>query len=186
MDTNSNERLARQFRYDGIARFFHWGIFVLLIAEFSIAWTMPEIEKDTKPDGLIAWHLFLGTLILSVMLLRVFWHISHTVPVSVPMPRWQELAAKGLHKLMYIVLLVLPLMGWANASSRGWDVKLFGLISLPALSPKGSNWGHELGDIHQAFAIVLLVLVGLHVVMALYHQLILRDNLLQRMLPPKV
>jgi len=185
MGTGLNRSVATQLRYDGVARFFHWAILALLIVEFTIAWSMPEVEKDTKPDGLIAWHLFFGTLILTVMLLRVFWRVSHPAPISVPMPRWQELASKAIHQSIYIVLLTLPLMGWANASSRGWDVKLFGLISLPALSPKGSDWGHELGDVHQAVAIALLVLVGLHVVAALYHQLILRDNLLQRMLSPK-
>ncbi len=58
MGTGLNRPVATQLRYDGVARFFHWAILALLIVEFTIAWTMPEVEKDTKPDGLIAWHLF--------------------------------------------------------------------------------------------------------------------------------
>jgi cytochrome b561 len=185
MENNSNTGLSTQYRYNVVSRCLHWALLALLIVEFSIAWTMPEVEKDTRPVGLIAWHLFFGTLILTVVLLRILWHFTQTTPDSVPMPRWQELTAKITHRLLYIVLVVLPLMGWANASSRGWDVKLFGFIPLPALAPKESDWGHALGDVHQAVAIGLLVLVALHVAAAVYHQWILRDNLLQRMLPPK-
>ena len=52
MGTGLNRPVATQLRYDGVARFFHWAILVLLIVEFIIAWTMPEVEKDTKPDVL--------------------------------------------------------------------------------------------------------------------------------------
>ncbi|NNM79996.1 MAG: cytochrome b, partial [Gallionella sp.] len=64
-----------------------------------------------------------------------------------------------------------------------WDVKLLGLLSLPALSPKGSPRGLEIGDIHQAVAIGLLVLVGLHAAAAIFHHWILRDGTLARMFP---
>lgn len=185
MKINLNTNLSTSPRYDAVTRFFHWEVLALLVAEFPVAWAMPHVHKDTLPDGLIAWHLFFGTLILTVVWLRILWRFTHPAPDSVPMPGWQELAAKTIHRLLYIVLVVLPLMGWAHASSRGWEVKLFGFISLPALAPKGSDWGHALGDVHQAVAIGLLVLVGLHVAAVAYHQWILRDNLLQRMLPPR-
>ena len=185
MINHSGNELPTPPRYDTVSRFLHWTILALLISEFTIAWAMPEVEKDTRPDGLIAWHLFFGTLILTVVLLRILWRFTHPAPDSVPMPRWQELSAKITHKLLYVVLFALPLMGWANASSRGWDVRLFGTISLPAMAPKGSNWGHALGDVHHAVAIGLLVLIGLHVAAAVYHQWVLRDGLLQRMLPPR-
>jgi cytochrome b561 len=91
--------------------------------------------------------------------------------------------ARLTHGFLYLLLIALPLMGWANASSRGWPVALAGLIPLPSLSPVGSPVGHALGDWHQVFAWVLLVLIGLHVVAALFHHFILRDGTLRRMLP---
>ena len=185
MNNNSITTSSVQQHYDPVSRFFHWAVLALLVVEFPIAWTMPEVHKDTRPDGLIFWHLLFGTLIFAVVILRVLWRISHRAPPEVPMPRWQAVTANATHKLLYVVLFVLPLMGWANASSRGWDVKLLGTISLPALAPRGSDWGHALGDVHQAVAISLLVIIGLHVVAVLYHQWLIRDSLLQRMLTPK-
>jgi cytochrome b561 len=76
----------------------------------------------------------------------------------------------------------MPLLGWANASARGWKVMLFGAVPLPALSSTGSALGHQMGDIHQTVAIVLLVVIGLHVAGSLYHLLILRDRTVQRMI----
>jgi cytochrome b561 len=57
------------------------------------------------------------------------------------------------------------------------------LITLPALAPNGSAWGHEAGDIHNILVYVLLGFIVLHVVGALYHYFIRRDQIMQRMLP---
>ena len=46
--------------YDGVARFLHWSIVVLIAIQFVIGWTMPDVHHDTKPVGLIAWHLGVG------------------------------------------------------------------------------------------------------------------------------
>lgn len=169
--------------YDAVTRFFHWTVLVVLLIEFPIAWAMPDIHKDTRPDGLIAWHLFFGALLLLLIALRLLWRLTHAAPPPEPMPRWQELAAKAAHGGLYLGLIAMPLLGWANASSRGWDVKMLGIVPLPALAPTGSSWGHEAGDIHQTVAIALLVLIGLHVLAALYHHWIQHDGTLRRMLP---
>ena len=168
--------------YGAPTRFFHWAIFILLLVEFPIAWAMPDVRRDTLPKGLIAWHIFFGILILAAMLLRMLWRFSRLAPRELPMPAWQAVAAKLTHGLLYLGFIVLPLLGWMNASSRGWDVKLLGLIALPALSPSGSSWGHEMGDVHQAVAIGLLVLIGLHVLATAYHEVILRDGTMRRIL----
>ena len=78
-------------KYDPIARLLHWLVLVLLIVQFGIAWTMPEIGRDSKPEGLIAWHLSVGTLILLVIVLRIVWRLTHAVPPSpTTIPAWQR------------------------------------------------------------------------------------------------
>lgn len=96
-----------------------------------------------------------------------------------PLLNW---IARTTHWLLYLLLIAFPLMGWANASSRGWPVSLFGVVPLPALSSKGSQLGHTLGDMHQLFAWVLIAMVALHVAAALYHHFIIKDDTLRRML----
>ena len=78
-------------------------------------------------------------------------------------------------------MIVVPVLGWANAGSRDWAVGI-GPLQLPRLAQAGSTLGHELGDIHGYLAIVLAVVVGLHVAAGLYHHVIRRDGTLQRMM----
>lgn len=170
--------------YGAVAKLLHWLIFALVAAQFLIAFTMPDIGRDTQPVGLVAWHLSVGAVILLAVVLRLLWRLTHPAPAPLGnMPQWQASLYRLVHGLLYFILVVDPVLGWGNASSRGYPVSLFGVIPLPALFEKGSRVGHELGDIHSVLAYVLLFLIGVHVAAALYHHLIVKDGTLRRMLP---
>jgi cytochrome b561 len=170
--------------YNGWIKFLHWLIVLLLILQFAVAWSMPDVTKDTQPVGLIAWHLSVGSTILFLMLVRLGCRLATSVP---PPPDdlspLLQLMSRATHFLLYALLIVLPVLGWINASARGFPVQLFGFIPLPALVPKGSDWGQQMGDVHMTLAWVLLAVVALHVAGALYHAVVLRDATLRRMLP---
>jgi cytochrome b561 len=169
-------------KYNVVSRILHWVVAALVFLQFGIAWTMPEVERGTQPVGLIAWHLSIGTAILAVMLLRLIWRLTHAVP---PVPNdlspSLQIVSRATHYIIYAILIALPFGGWANASARGWPVQLFGVIPLPALSPKGSEWGLAAGDIHMAAATMLLALIGLHLAGSAYHAFILKDGTVRRM-----
>jgi cytochrome b561 len=170
--------------YNAVAKCLHWLIVVMLVVQFAVAWTMPDVDKDTKPVDLIAWHMSIGAFILLVMVLRLGWRaISAVPPAPADLPVSLRRLSRTTHFLLYGVLIVLPLLGWINANARGWTVKLFGAIPLPGLVRSGSDWGDAIGDVHMVVAYGLLAVVGLHVAGALYHHFILRDGLLRRMLP---
>ncbi|MDR7008053.1 cytochrome b (plasmid) [Paraburkholderia strydomiana] len=168
--------------YDGVAKFLHWLVVVLITAQFIIGWTMPDIHKGTRPEGLIAWHLGVGATLVAAVILRIVWRLTHR-PGPAPVSPLLRTVSHVTHGLLYLALVIVPVLGWANASSRGWSVKLAGLLPYPSISPVGSSVGHEMGDIHGYLAWALLALIGLHVAGALYHRFILKDLVLQRMLP---
>lgn len=170
--------------YNGLAKALHWLVFLLLVAQFTVAWTMPHIGRGAQPVGLIAWHFSIGMTILLVMLIRLGWRLVTTVPpVPADLSPPLRLLSQVTHVLLYAVLIILPVLGWINANARGFTVWLLGVVPMPALVPAASPFGREMGDIHQIFAWVLLGAAGLHVLGALYHQIILRDGLLRRMVP---
>jgi cytochrome b561 len=166
------------------AKFFHWLTVLVLAVQYAIGWLMPDVHRDTKPVGLVGLHLSVGATIVLLVLIRLAWRFSHKPPAeSQILPPVMRLAARVTHGLLYVLLIALPLMGWANASARGWDVSLFHVVPLPALAATGSALGHTLGDVHKLTAWVLLVLIGVHVAAALFHQFVIRDGTLGRMLP---
>lgn len=170
-------------RYPLVLRLLHWTIAFLLIAQYTDAWTMPHIGRGTVPVGLIAWHIFFGTTILALMIARVAWRAGSAVPMApANLPKAAQILSRVTHYILYFAVIFVAILGWANASSRGWHLKLFAFVPLPSIMHQGSALGHRLGDIHHTLANALLYLVGFHVAAALYHVIVLRDRLHRRMI----
>jgi cytochrome b561 len=171
--------------YDPVAKSLHWLVLALLIAQFTFGWTMPHIGRTVPVSPLIDWHVWIGVTILLVAIARLTWRLTHGEPEpEAGVAPWQTAAARILHWLLYVLLFVLPILGWLNASWRGMPVALFGAFALPKLlGTRAPGWGWA-GDAHTILAdYVLLPLIGLHVAAALYHYFLRRDRVLQRMLP---
>jgi|SRR6185437_240232 cytochrome b561 len=177
--------MAKSSGYSGLAKLLHWTIVVLLFMQFSIALTMPEIHRDTVPERMINLHFSFGLLILLVAIVRLVWRAVQGEPTPLDgVPPWQTTSARVMHWLLYALLFVIPILGWMNASYRGFTVSLFGLFNMPKLiatREPGFGWT---GDVHMLLSYyALLTLIGLHVAASLYHYFWRRDRVLQRMLP---
>ena len=168
--------------YDTVARTLHWLVFGLLAAQVTIGWTMPHIRPGVPQEGLVAWHLSVGALLMLVVLVRLAWRMARPASPA-PMVRWERVLATLTHLLLYLLLIVIPVLGWAAAGFFGYTVRLFGFITLPALADHTMSWAHEAGDVHDVLTNVLLGVVGLHVLAAFWHYFVRRDRVLQRMLP---
>lgn len=169
--------------YDPVTKLLHWVVFLAVAAQYAVGEFMPHIGRKAEDAGLIALHMSLGASVLAVILVAIGWRLAHPVPQLAALPRWQRAAAFLTHWALYALILVMTLLGWAATDYRGWPVKVFGLIPLPAIAQKGESWAHTAGDIHSFLVNVLLALVVLHVGAALYHQFVVRDGVMKRILP---
>ncbi|WP_027796005.1 cytochrome b [Paraburkholderia acidipaludis] len=167
-------------RYNTVARLLHWLVAALVAGQFVLGWSMPDVRHDTQPVGLIAWHITAGTALLAAMIFRLLWRVTHRPPADdlAPVLRAISLAT---HWALYTLLFVVPILGWINASSRAWQIGLFRVIPLPALSPVGWSFGRAMGDVHGFLAWVLFILIFVHTAAALLHRYVLRDRVMQRM-----
>lgn len=169
--------------YGATAKWLHWLIVVLLVAQFVVAWTMPHMRRNTQPGTLINLHFSIGMVILLVAMVRLAWRLVRGEPEpAADLPSWQVQTARIVHWALYALLFVVPILGLINASWRGFPVIMFGLEFPRLIEPRAAGWAWT-GDVHGLLAnYMMLALVGLHVTAGLYHYLIRRDGVLQRML----
>jgi len=104
-------------------------------------------------------------------------------PTDAGMSTPQKLAASALHALLYVLLLSIPLLGWALSSARGQAVALPLGVNLPALLAKDLDLADSLEQLHSIAAWSLAALAGLHAAAAIWHHRVRRDGVLVAMLP---
>jgi cytochrome b561 len=138
----------------------------------------------------------LGITVLLLTLARLGWRLTHRPPAISPhLKPWERRLARVVHWGFYVILLALPLSGWAMVSASKlitvFPIDMFGLFNWPALSfltnlpaDQMKSTHDLLEDAHHLMAkIVVYGLVPLHVLGALKHQFIDKDNELARMIP---
>lgn len=90
-------------------------------------------------------------------------------------------AASATHKLLYVALIAVPLLGWLNANGRTWQLKLTGAIPLPTIAAPHSL-GAAIGEWHSLSATLFIVLIGMHALAALVHRFVMKDGAFERMI----
>ena len=169
-------------RYDRIAIFLHWVIAFLIAAAFLLGLTVDDFPKAYK-DAVVNTHSLLGLGILFLTLVRIGWRFGHPPPPSPKsMSTWMESLSKLGHLLLYVLMLAVPLIGLPTLFYRGRGLD-FGLLQVPAFLARTPEIFRPLTELHELSAYALIGLAAGHVAAALYHQWILRDGLIARMVP---
>lgn len=172
-------------RYSAVSIVLHWTIFALILANATFGGWM---EDAAPPDklGYFALHKSVGILVLVLSLIRLGWRVAHPfAPFPDSMPRWERLLARGTHVLFYLLMIGAPLLGWAAASAGGAPaVPLFDVLPGPNLPlPKDADLREVLGGLHKLMVKAIYIVLVVHVLGALKHQFLDRDEILYRMLP---
>src|SRR5512139_3250841 len=120
--------------YGAVAKFLHWSIVILIIAQYVIAEAAEELPDGLDKFAMITRHKSLGMLLLGLAVLRILWKVSSKgLPAPVPMARPQRIAAAAGHGLLYLLLLAQPISGWMMSSAANYPVTFFDLFQFPAL-----------------------------------------------------
>lgn len=170
-------------RYSTVSLVLHWLIAALVVGQIAF---VSAAEQEGPREALwMMLHKSGGAAILILTLVRLGWRAANpAIPLPAATPRWQKLFARGTHVLFYVVLLALPLTGWLAGSAVNRGFEFYGLFDFPLLPVGGGReTAGMLMDIHRALPKLLYVLLALHVLGALKHHVIDRDNVLHRMLP---
>jgi cytochrome b561 len=169
-------------RYTGVAVALHWTGAVLVFCGFALGLFMTGLEITPAKLRYYAWHKWIGITVFLVAAMRLAWRVRFPAPaLPASMPAWQARAARGVHALMYALMLAIPVSGWLYSSATGVSVAYLNLLPLPNLVAKDKELARALLLVHQTLNTLLALAVVAHVGAALKHQWFDRDGLLSRM-----
>ena len=140
----------------------HWLIAILIVVAWFTGEGAGEALETVEKGGAAGFvpHVALGLAILALVAVRVMVRLGRGASAAPGTPgSLGVMAADWGHRLIYLLMIAVPL-GGISAFFLGLDV----------------------GDIHAFAANVLMLVVLGHAVMALYHQYVLEDRLLRRMM----
>jgi cytochrome b561 len=113
---------------------------------------------------------------------RLVNRLTHRLPPFLAtMSPLERRIASWSEYLLYALLLVQPLTGWATVSASRFPVTLVGPIQLPGIAPHNIDVYAVLRECHSVFAFLLFATFTAHICAVLFHTLVLRDGLINRM-----
>lgn len=163
-------------KYSCVARFFHWAIALLVFFQFlkfsdRIAEGAHFVSQGIKP-----YHGSIGVVILIMVSLRLIWrwYDKENLPET-------EKAARLYHRLLYVLLFLVPISAISLMIGKGYGLKVFGL-QIVQRSEEGISWLASIGSLHSPMAILMGIMVFGHAFMALHHHFVKKDEVLKKML----
>lgn len=161
----------------------HWVTVALIAGTFASAWLSLASDRE-HAAMLLTIHRSLGVVTWAVAIVRLGWRFSfaYLPPFPPNMRKVQQRLAKASEYCLYALLLFQPLTGLAQSLTRGRHFMLFAW-QVPSVMAGDKPLTALIHQIHTITAWVLLGLIGLHVLAALFHRFVLRDAVIQSMLP---
>ncbi|HEY6640537.1 cytochrome b [Povalibacter sp.] len=180
-----------------LAKSFHWVTALMIAVIVPVGYVMTSTyELQVTNQQMLAVnialskiHHTLGLLILIPVVLRLGWRLKQTTPDDPPgLVAYQRVLAKLNHVFLYVLLLLVPLSGWAALSVFGeLPIYFFWMEGVPGILPKlplGHTFGYSFFGRMHAYAIYVGgVVLALHIIAALWHHAVKKDSVLRRMWP---
>jgi superoxide oxidase len=172
-------------RFDQTSIVLHWLTVLLIVVQFASIWAHEAAgHRSDTAAALLSLHRSSGVLTWVVVVARLCWrrYFAYLPPFPPTMPKFQQAIAKANEYGLYFLLLAMPITGLARVILRGQPFDLF-VWQVPVLMEPDPAIRSLFVEAHAIGAKALMLLIALHAGAALFHRLVLRDGVLQRMLP---
>lgn len=190
--------------YTKTAKILHWLIAILIFGMFALGWFMADIPKEAPKQmvfdlfdlGIFNWpvteeisprsfyfnlHKSFGVTIFALILTRIFWRITHKPPaILTTYKAWESKLATVAHRLLYALMFILPLSGAIMAVYSKYGIKWFGMNFIKGLDNNPMRLIFK--NVHEIIGLILVTIIVIHILGALKHKFIDKDETLNRML----
>jgi cytochrome b561 len=183
-------KLQTTAHYDTVSRAFHWVTAIVVLIAFILGpggfgrLMRQGIDPATRSD--IVWHESLGLLILVLTVMRLVWVALRPATPQAMTSRRMQLAARLTHGALWALLLALPVTAFLGLGRGSHPLTLLGglrIDDMPLITGSAIARWADWGDVHKLLGDAIMWLAGLHAAAALVHHWVLRDGVLEAMLP---
>ncbi len=165
-------------KYHASIRTIHWLMFVLFAIIFVLGAVMIEF-KESEPWAMYSFHKSTGVLVFLLVLFRLVarW-ITEIPPPSADISPLNHRIAQSVVHLLYLLMILVPISGYALSNVHGHSVNLYGL-PLPNLFPESKDWEEFTSLVHYYLTYTFLGVFLLHLAGVIKHH-ILGQEVLRR------
>jgi cytochrome b561 len=174
--------MAERQQFTGSMRFLHWLMAACVLAMLGIG--VAIVASLASYHDLVSLHRPLGILILLLVVIRyVNRRFSALPPFPATMSSRERFAASASEVVLYTLLFVQPLVGWGMLSAERYPIVMFGSLHLFPILPHNVMLYAVLRQTHTVLAYLLFLTFMAHFGAILFHTLIVRDRMFDRMAP---
>ena len=165
-----------------LSRILHWLMAAMILTMLFIGVAM--VASVGNYHKLVSLHRPLGIAILILAIVRIINRKFTTLPPFPPtMSQFERRMATASEKLLYALMILLPLVGWGMLSAGNYPIVMFGPVHLPPILPAHPMLFAVLRKTHTVLAFLLFFTFLAHLSAVLFHTVVIRDGLLNRMVP---
>lgn len=192
-------------RYTKVAIILHWLIAFGILGMFAFGWYMTGLPREAPEQmsydlfdwGIYTWeltkessprafyfnlHKSIGITLLGLIVIRILWRITHKPPALLTSYKaWERKLSTSAHHLLYLLMIVVPMSGLIMSVAGKYGVKWFGLDFIAGIENKPIR--EIFHETHEIAGLIFLAIILLHILGALKHKLIDKDETMNRMLP---
>ncbi|WP_221076637.1 cytochrome b [Agarivorans aestuarii] len=166
-------------RFGLVSKLIHWLMALLILSLIAIALYMDTLPRGPEKFQLFDLHKGLGLIAIAAIAIRIIWHRVSKVPAPIGEGIKLTMAHLG-HLALYLLMLAMPISGMMMSLAGGHDVKFFGLFTIAGFAEKNVMLNELGASVHHYAGQLLYVVITGHVLAALYHHFILKDDTIKR------
>lgn len=171
-------------RYSYRARWFHWVMAALIVLAYILILSRSQFAKGTDLRTFVVQsHFWVGIVVLIMAFFRVAERHRHAPPhITPPLEGFLRLAASVSHYALYAFLFAQPLLGlFTVLLERGALPVPLTSLAIPAPFDISKDTAETLEHYHVLLGTIFYYVIGLHVVAAVWHHFVRKDNTVRRM-----
>ena len=174
----------KRLEYSAASKLLHWLTALIIFGVLPTGFILEDLPEGPIQNLGYDLHRSFGFVILLLAAARLAVRkISGAPEAYAGLTPLERRVSTATHHTLYMLLVLTPLLGWAATSAFPVKISVFWLFELPPLAPQSEALSKVLFKLHGISAIAIVVLLVGHIGAALWHRLVKRDGLMERILP---